>query len=54
MEKFIIKQFTVLEKSRPFRLFKYCKKLILIGDYYVSQSISDSAFMFYYKAEKMW
>jgi signal transduction histidine kinase len=45
----------VLEKSEnAFDSVSIGKAYTYLGDYYVSQSISDSAFQFYYKAEKLY
>ena len=45
----------VLEKSEIAKdTLSIAKAYTYLGDYYVSQSIPDSAFMFYYKAEKVY
>ncbi|MFV5694354.1 ATP-binding protein [Flavobacterium sp. LB3P122] len=45
----------VLEKSESVKdTINITKAYTYLGDYYESQSVSDSAFMFYYKAEKMY
>ncbi|MFV5687565.1 ATP-binding protein [Flavobacterium sp. ZT3R25] len=45
----------VLEKSESAKdTINITKAYTYLGDYYESQSVSDSAFMFYYKAEKMY
>ena len=45
----------VLNKSENAKdTINIIKAYTYLGDYYVSQSVSDSAFLFYYKAEKMY
>ncbi|MBG6109271.1 signal transduction histidine kinase/tetratricopeptide (TPR) repeat protein [Flavobacterium sp. CG_23.5] len=45
----------VLDKSENAKdTINIIKAYTYLGDYYVSQSVSDSAFLFYYKAEKMY
>lgn len=45
----------VLEKSKTSRdTLNLAKSYVYLGDYYVAKAISDSAFMFYFKAEKMY
>lgn len=45
----------VLEKSQTSKdTTNTAKAFTYLGDYYVSQSVSDSAFMYYFKAEKMY
>ncbi|MFM2368196.1 MAG: hypothetical protein RL619_496, partial [Bacteroidota bacterium] len=45
----------VLEKSENAKdTLNITKAYTYLGDYYESQSVSDSAFLFYYKAEKMY
>lgn len=45
----------ILEKSESAKdTINITKAYTYLGDYYESQAVSDSAFMFYYKAEKMY